>query len=97
MLVYGFDTSGTDVEELKGGVFDNSQPGNAKREAYLESGALAKFPHILFLVVSDETPRARQGSWISVLLGHWTKTLFGLRLGSRDYLVKCAVYTLLNG
>jgi len=31
VLIYGFDTSCTDVKELKGG-FDNSQPRNAKRE-----------------------------------------------------------------
>lgn len=32
MLIYGFDASGADVEELKGGVFDNSQPGNVKEK-----------------------------------------------------------------
>jgi hypothetical protein len=31
VLIYGFDTSSTDVKELKG-VFDNSQPRNAKEK-----------------------------------------------------------------
>jgi hypothetical protein len=31
MLIYGFDTSGTDLKELKGR-FDNSQPRNAKEK-----------------------------------------------------------------
>jgi hypothetical protein len=31
VLIYGFDTSGTDVKELRG-LFDNSQPRNAKEK-----------------------------------------------------------------
>jgi hypothetical protein len=43
------------VKELKG-LFEQSAQ-ECKREAYLKSGALAEFPHMLFLVVPDETLR----------------------------------------
>jgi hypothetical protein len=57
VLVYGFNTSSTDVEELERHSMTVS-PGMQKRETYLESGTLAEFPHVFFLVVPDETSRA---------------------------------------
>ena len=66
MLVYGFDTPSTDVDELRE-TFDNGQPQECKRETNLKSCALAEFPHIFFLVVPNETSRSEHGSSFGAL------------------------------
>jgi len=61
VLVYGFDAPGADLKELIRRPTTVSQ-GMQMRETYLEPSALAEFPHVLFLVIPNETSRARHKS-----------------------------------
>jgi hypothetical protein len=72
VLINGFDTSSTDVKELKG-VFDNSQPRNANaKEKHTWNPVLLQNFHTYS---SSSFPMKHleldRGSWVSVIVSTW--------------------------